>query len=143
MVYGQGWIMNWLETVWLEYMKLDLQTNLNEKDVRNGGVNNNMKVLAQANINCSNWINIEMIIFFQFLFNKRVAEFSNRWFILRSFSHVWLFDTLGTVTCQAPPSHSWNIILIFLWKVINWLSSLNQHSLGLDHNNVAGWRVAN
>ena len=102
MVYGQGWIMNWLETVWLEYMKLDLQTNLNEKDVRNGGVNNNMKVLAQANINCSNWINIEMIIFFQFLFNKRVAEFSNRWFILRSFSHVWLFDTLGTVTCQAP-----------------------------------------
>ena len=47
-------------------MKLDLQTNLNKKDVRNGGVRNSMKVWDQANINCSNWINIEMIIFFIF-----------------------------------------------------------------------------
>ena len=37
-----------------EYMKLDLQTSLNKKNVRNGGVNNNMKVLAWANINGSN-----------------------------------------------------------------------------------------
>ena len=35
-------------------MKLDLQTSLNKKNVRNGGVNNNMKVLAWANINSSN-----------------------------------------------------------------------------------------